>query len=62
VELDETTRVYIGISERLEEIAKAVRSQKTLPPWQVPMTPAEKERMEMERRLREVAELYVGGI
>ncbi len=59
---DQTTRVYMGISARLERLAKRVKDEGTLPPWQVPMTPAEKEQMENEKRLREAAELYVGGL
>jgi hypothetical protein len=61
MKLDQTTRVYMGISARLERLANTVKSEGTLPPWQMPMTPAEQERMAEEKRLREVAELYVGG-
>lgn len=59
--LDQTTRVYIGISQRLERLAKQAKDPKVLPPWQYPMSPAQQQEIELERKLKEAAERYVGG-
>jgi len=55
MKLDETTLVYMGITELLDKIAKAVRDPYKLPAWQVEPTPAEQRRLEMEERIKQLA-------
>jgi hypothetical protein len=61
LELDETTRIYAGLSDLCEKVALFVRDEKKLPPFVVPASKQEREALEQEAMLKELARRYVGG-
>jgi len=62
VELDETTRIYAGLSDVLEKVAKYVRDEKKYPPFVVPATKQEQEKLEQEAMIKQMAQRFVGGM
>jgi hypothetical protein len=62
LELDETTRIYAGLSDLCEKVAEFVRDEKKLPPFVVPASKAEQEKLEQEAMIKQMAQRFVGGM
>ncbi|MFA5401750.1 MAG: hypothetical protein WC359_14965 [Dehalococcoidia bacterium] len=61
MKLDETTRLAIGITERMERVAGRVRNAGTLPPWQMPMDRKTRDKLALEAAIKQYAMKVVGG-
>jgi hypothetical protein len=61
MKLDETTKLYIGVTERMDRVVGRVKAKETLPPWQMPMDAKTREKLAMEAAIKQYAMRVIGG-